>query len=82
MILERLRSETQRNHKKLEESPLLTQLTSKSITKPVYTEILKKFYGFFYPLELLLNETAGFSSLFSDYDERRKTYLLLDDLKK
>lgn len=81
MILERLRSETQNNHKKLEESPLLTLLTSKNITIPAYIEILKKFYGFFNPLELLLNQTTGFSFLFSDYDERRKTNLILRDLR-
>jgi heme oxygenase len=82
MILERLREETQINHNKLEGSPLLTYLTSKEITIPVYTTILNKFYGFFNPLEQLLNNLNGFPDLFSDYNERRKSEMLLEDLKK
>ena len=50
-ILDILKSETHDIHERLHIHPMTEALHSKSITKPVYTNILKAFYGFYTPLE-------------------------------
>lgn len=82
MILERIKKQTEKEHMLLESVPLLSRLTSCSITIHDYLEVLKKFYGFFRPLEeslLLVDQVEDF---LPDFSERRKVDWLLADLQR
>lgn len=81
MILHDLKEKTSEQHQQLESHPLLHQLTSTNLSLPVYTTILHKFYGYFSPIEELVNQFS-LESYLPDFAERRKTQLLLQDLEK
>ncbi|WPP50062.1 biliverdin-producing heme oxygenase [Catalinimonas niigatensis] len=81
MILQDLRAKTFEQHHQLESHPLLHQLTSTDLSLSVYATILHKFYGYFSPLEALVNQFS-LESYLPDFAERRKTQLLLQDLEK
>lgn len=81
MVLQNLKEKTSAQHKQLESHPLLHQLTSPHLSIAVYTTILQKFYGFFYPLEQLISQYSPEYYL-EDFKERRKAQLLLQDLKQ
>lgn len=50
MFLAELREKTSPYHREIEKNVLLSKLTG-SLTLPDYVEVLKKFYGFYIPLE-------------------------------
>jgi len=80
MILQRLRTETRPNHDRLDHHPLMVQLMSPALSRPLYENLLKKFLGFYQVLEPRLAAYDHWSSLGLDLKERRKTPSLLRDL--
>lgn len=76
MIMQRLREETRLNHVMLEQRVDLRRLGS---SEHEYRRLLRRFYGYYQPVETALGElpwlTAGF-----DFDARRKAPLLRQDL--
>ena len=82
MVLEKIRSATAAHHQQLEASPLLKHINDRTITMPVYIELLNKFYGYFQPVELALNRYNEISAYLPDYHQRRKAVTLAEDLRK
>ena len=80
MLTEKLKQLTAEPHLQLEQNYLLKSLISKTITPEIYVLILKKFYGYFYPLEKSLNKIPQISYYLPDVNARRKTSKLFDDL--
>ncbi len=80
MILEDIRTKTAENHKLLEQASLLLPITERTITLENYIEILKKFYGFFHPLEKQIDNFSQIQSYLPDYSTRRKADLICQDL--
>ncbi|MDO1447725.1 biliverdin-producing heme oxygenase [Rhodocytophaga aerolata] len=80
MILKKIKEQTQGNHTSLENSPFLRPISQKSLTLTQYITILKKFYGFFYPLELQLTRFP-IETYLADFGQRRKAGMLADDLQ-
>lgn len=78
MLLEAIRTATKPSHQALEGFliPNLKGLTNTAR----YTDILRAFYGFIHPLEKLIEKHIP-KNAFPDYDERRKSGALLQDLK-
>lgn len=81
MVLERLREQTRPYHDELERAPLLTKLVG-HLSIDDYVSVLKKFYGYYYPLE---------TQKFPAFLEKQPTYkfffrpkmdLLKEDLSK
>lgn len=81
MILEKLRKNTSDAHRNLESLPLLKPLSSGPITVDVYINILKRFYGYFNPVEVLIRKFDDLYACLPDLDERRTSHLILHDLK-
>ncbi|WMJ74493.1 biliverdin-producing heme oxygenase [Cytophagaceae bacterium ABcell3] len=82
MILERLKKETAENHRLVEESGLMSPVTSDDFTQEQYVHILKKFYGYFNPLEKQVeSHHAILDKYLPDLSQRRKTDLILKDLE-
>ncbi|WKN32328.1 biliverdin-producing heme oxygenase [Porifericola rhodea] len=81
MILNDLKEHTSLQHKQLESHPLLHQLTSDDLTLTKYSTILRKFYGFFSPLEERIATHISKEQL-ADLEKRRKSSLLLLDLER
>lgn len=81
MILEDIKARTLESHIKLEKSPLLSLLSTQQIDLPSYRLILSLFYGYFHPLEQKLDAIAGIRLYLTDYETRRKSSLLLSDLR-
>jgi len=81
MILEKIRSATSSAHKELEESSLMKHFSDRTITKPIYTEILNRFYGYLHPLELTLNRYSEISAYLPDYHQRRRSTTISEDLR-
>lgn len=87
MIMVKLREQTRAYHDRLEER---LDLFSSASTLAGYQEVLQRFYGFYRPLEPLLEERLTFLSmnldvkinLKIDYAKRRKTGLLESDLRR
>lgn len=78
MILERLRSETKAAHQALEKQIVLR---IKQVQTPQdYTRLLELFYGYFHPLESILNTYLDNSSV-PFYDVRRKSDRLVNDIQ-
>lgn len=80
MILQRLRTETRPHHDRLDHHPLMVQLMSPAVSRPLYEMLLKKFLGFYQSLEPHLNAYDHWSSFGLDLMQRRKTPGLLRDL--
>lgn len=80
MILQKIRSHSATHHQNLENCSMMQPLVNGSISLPQYSAILKKFYGFFSIMEKQLNG-IDFTRWLSDYAERRKAKLLLEDLE-
>jgi heme oxygenase len=81
MLLKEIRSRTADNHARLENTPLLSSFSRQRIDMPTYLEILRRFYGYFGPLESRLDAFPALREWLPDYTERRKARLLLDDLE-
>ncbi len=81
MILENIKNRTLENHRLLEQSSLLLPITQGTITRENYIQILKIFYGFFYPLEQAIAKQKGIETYLPDHTTRRKSELLLNDLR-
>jgi heme oxygenase (biliverdin-IX-beta and delta-forming) len=82
MILEDIRDKTSKNHARLEQTSLLLPIGNKTITKETYIEILKKFYGYFHPLEQLVDNFPQIHTFLPDYTARRKANLIYQDLMR
>lgn len=82
MIAERIKLATSENHNTLEKNFLLSQLTEEGISKETYIEILKKFYGYFSPIEQCVDGIKDLHAYLPDYAQRRKSSLILNDLSK
>lgn len=80
MLLKEIRSRTADNHARLETTPLLSSFAQQRIDMPTYLEILRRFYGYFQPIEQRLDAFPALREWLPDYTERRKARLLLDDL--
>ncbi len=68
MLLEQLREKTSLYHQKIEKNVLLSKLMG-PLTLPDYVEVLKKFYGFYMPLETqaipeFLNQNKDFQKFY------------------
>ncbi len=81
MMLEALREKTRDSHKTIEQNWLLSSLMSPTLTTAVYIEVLKKFYGFFLPLEKILMKEWQRTGLVKVMESRLKTPLLKKDLE-
>lgn len=79
-ILEQIKEQTKESHINLENNPQLSLLTSTNLEIPKYLNILKKFYGFFAPLELKIDQFPLIYSFIPDLKERRKATALLTDI--
>lgn len=80
MILEDLRLHTRPYHEKIERNPLLSSLTAPELAQKKYVSILKRFYGFFRPMEESLIRECGQSDFQKVIERRCKTPLLQKDL--
>lgn len=76
-IHERLRTETQAAHQRLEDC---VQIERKVASRPAYTGLLEGFRGFYAPLERALLACRGWSDWGLNVEERRKTPWLDADL--
>ena len=72
-----LKTQTASSHAELE--ALLLPHLQECATPEAYAGILRSFYGFFAPLEVLIQQQVD-RSVITDMDQRRKAALLLDDL--
>lgn len=78
MLTEKIRIATQDYHQQTEKILVGKMKAMRSLHD--YSEILRLFYGYFGGLEKLINEHVNNANL-SDYDERRKTAALANDLE-
>jgi heme oxygenase len=78
MLSDRLKRETQGPHLDLEKL-IIPKLKSVKDTVS-YADLLWLFYGFFQPVEQLINQYIGKDEL-EDYVERRKATVIQDDLR-
>lgn len=79
MIVQQIKAQTLDNHMSLENSELLRPIQEKSLTNEKYIVILKKFYGFFKPLEQKI-EQFPIEQFLPDFVNRRKAQLLKQDI--
>ncbi len=82
MILEALKTKTSVSHYNVEVSPLLQPIGTRTLTPKNYTQILRKFYGFFQPLEAKIKQLAQIEQYIPDLSARRKSSLLVQDLQR
>ena len=73
-----LRSETKTAHQQLERATL--PYIKAATNDADYAKLLRLFYGYFMPVEELINQQHP-ASLIPDYAERRKAAAVTDDLK-
>lgn len=78
MILERLKRETQPLHTLLEQHVDIEQHVQ---TLPSYRRLLMRFWGFYAPLEALLNERDEWQQHAFDISARQKAALIAADLR-
>lgn len=76
-ILERLRNETQHQHKALED---LLPIMSPELQHSGYRQLLTRFYGFYLPVESQLCQVPYLESALPDWPQRRKIDWLVSDL--
>jgi len=79
-LRERLKIQTMMAHDKIEQNPILSQLISPGLSLVNYVKILKRYLGFFRPLELSLSQEASLMQLIPDFHDRRRTQALVADL--
>lgn len=80
-ILQEVKSFTQENHENLERNALLRYLGLSSLDYATYLKIIKRFYGFFSPLEDIIKVNAEVSGYLPDFPTRRKASLLKADIE-
>jgi heme oxygenase (biliverdin-IX-beta and delta-forming) len=76
---EHLRDATHDLHDRMESSPMLSQLEEATFSVPGYTTLLKRFYGFYAPLEPLLQKHSEIQQL-QDGSSRTRLPWLTQDL--
>lgn len=77
MILTRLRHETRTHHDAVEAR---LGLLDRPVTPDGYRDLLRRFWGYYEPVEERLGGVAGWAATGFDFDRRRKTALLERDL--
>lgn len=80
MVLHKLKSETEYYHKLVESSGLMAPITSDKLSIDQYLHILKVFFGYFYPIEIALNQIPELFIHLKDYPNRRKSESIIRDL--
>lgn len=80
-ILQEIKNKTHNNHVRLEANDLLKSLTTKDLDFDTYYRILTRFYGFFSPIEEILNSNREIPVFLSDFKTRRKASLLKEDIE-
>lgn len=80
MVLEEIKHATRESHERLENSDILSVLTSGELTSESYRKILLKFYGYFRPVEFRI-QASGIEKHVEDIRERQRAYLLMSDLR-
>lgn len=82
-VLESLRSETKTLHRELDHHPAMVKLLSPALNSSEYLLLLKKFFGFFLPLEQSLNLSLQkeHSASFGVF-KQQKTAWLQEDFQK
>ncbi len=81
MILEALKAKTAASHRNVEASPLMQPIATRKLTPENYTHILRKFYGFFQPLETSIHHLPELEYYLPDLPNRRKSASILQDLR-
>ncbi|PSR53552.1 hypothetical protein AHMF7605_08445 [Adhaeribacter arboris] len=81
MILEALKAKTAACHRNVEASPLMQPIATRQLTPENYTQILRKFYGFFQPLESSIHLVPSLEYYLPDLPTRRKAASILQDLR-
>ncbi|QNF35344.1 biliverdin-producing heme oxygenase [Adhaeribacter swui] len=81
MILEALKTQTAAQHQQVEASLLMQPIANRTLTPENYTRILRKFYGFFHPLENAIHHLPGLDNYLPDIMARRKSGSILQDLR-
>ncbi|MDQ3290339.1 MAG: biliverdin-producing heme oxygenase [Bacteroidota bacterium] len=81
MILEALKVKTAASHRNVESSPLMQPINNRKLTPENYTQILRKFYGYFQPLENNIHHVPGLEYYLPDLPNRRKAASILQDLR-
>lgn len=79
MILQRLRAETQENHKRLESR---LDLLERALSLERYRELVARFYGFYVPMESCLEAICREALPQVEYSQRRKLPWLVQDLER
>ncbi|WP_028979138.1 biliverdin-producing heme oxygenase [Sporocytophaga myxococcoides] len=82
MLLEKIKRQTAENHAAMENSNLMKPVVSRELSLESYKNILIKFYGFFHPLENSINSFSDIHNYLHDFETRRKSTALKDDLHK
>ncbi|NDJ59535.1 MAG: biliverdin-producing heme oxygenase [Chloroflexi bacterium] len=79
-VLARLKAETRPQHDHLETNPFSVAIMNQTITRAQYRTMLARFYGFYAPLEPMLDH-FDLSAVGIDFADRRKSHLLAADLR-
>lgn len=80
-LLSDLEQETQVYHEKLERNPFSRAVVDHTISRENYTTMLARLYGFYLPLELLIQPfSPPLRTLGIDFDRWRRSQLLKSDL--
>ncbi len=82
MILEALRTQTAASHRNVEASLLMQPIGNRTLTRENYTLILRKFYGFFQPLEIKIKQIPQLEYYLPDLSERRQAHRIISDLNQ
>ncbi len=82
MILEAIKAQTSASHQQLEAVDFLSPLTHPGVTLSHYGKVLRVFYGYFYPLEQVIDRFGLVREYLPDYDTRRKAAALRADLHR
>ena len=77
MILLKLKQETQQYHDKIERD---IDIVNKHLSLEDYTQLLKKFWGFYSPVEARIDGIQGKNTFSFDFKNRKKAFLLKNDL--
>ncbi|NJM07595.1 biliverdin-producing heme oxygenase [Candidatus Gracilibacteria bacterium] len=81
MLFERLKATTSPYHQRLEGEPLSRSLLAPTATLNDYVYILQTNLGFYAPLEDRLGKACDWAALDFNYEQRRKTPLIEQDLR-
>ena len=80
-LREQLKTQTMAAHDKIELNPVLSGLMAPHLTRETYVRILKRYLGFFRPLEKQMESLDALKAMIPDFNERRRTPALLADLQ-